>query len=89
MIPVEEAVEYAFQQFSENRMQFQLTVIALIEMLMDAEDSKEMEGEMKWYAQIAECINEGTLDSVTYEEKKLFVAMHDSLIGIYEKRSNQ
>lgn len=79
-------IDLAFNKFIEYRTQFNLTVIELIEMVNNASDADEMMGQMRFYAQIVECIQEGDLKSVSYEERKQFLIFHKSLLDLYKNK---
>lgn len=80
-------VDEKIEMLHNSGIEFQMTAVALLEMMLTAEDAEEMKGEIQWYAQITEAITMGDVKNVTDEEKLQFLVMNDALIGIYEKRN--
>lgn len=76
---IKENIDKSINRLIEKRTEFQMTSIALIEMLNGDDECK---GEMDFYWRICEAIlNEDK--SLSYDEKEQFLILHKSLIEVY------
>lgn len=81
-------IEETFDKLINNEY-FNITVIELIRMVYNSKDVDEMEGNMKFYAQIIECVHNNDLKSVSIEEKEQFLIFHKSLMDIYNELNHK
>jgi len=79
-----DAIENKFEDFYKNKLAFTMNALAFLKMMLEAEDADEMEGERIYYAKIYAAIMEDERESITLEEKVLFINMHVALKNIYE-----
>lgn len=86
--PIErDYIEKQFERFYENKMLFADTSVALVMMMANAEDAEEMLSERKYYGQIVAAILEDKRESITFDEKVLFINMHMALKKIYDEQN--
>jgi len=72
-------IDNLIEEIIADKTKFQLTTILLIDMMVESGDCQEYLG---FYSRICEALLDEN-DKVSHEEKEHFVAIHQSLLQIY------